>query len=140
GVTFQKRIPGDVLKVTLIVAFKDMESTVALIEKHAKELALVIVEPLLGFGGAIPADGEYLAAIREVTRRHGILLAFDEVITGFRSRMGGIQDEYGVRPDLTVLGKVIAGGYPMAAIGGQVGVVGDLASEEHPQDVGLQHG
>ena len=140
AVPFHNRTPEDVLKLTLILPFNDIESTVSLIERHASELALVIAEPLLGFGGAIPADLEYLAAIREVTRRHGILLAFDEVITGFRSRMGGIQDEYGVRPDLTILGKVIAGGYPMAAIGGRVEVMEQLSSEVHPQDFVFQSG
>jgi glutamate-1-semialdehyde 2,1-aminomutase len=128
------------LQLTIVLPFNDIDSTVALIEKHASELALVIVEPLLGFGGAIPADPEYLAAIRDVTRRKGILLAFDEVITGFRSRMGGIQDEYGVTPDLTILGKVIAGGYPMAAIGGRVEVMERLSSEAHPEDYIFQSG
>ena len=140
AVPFHSRTPPDVVKLAVILPFNNTESTVALIEKHASELALVIVEPLLGFGGAIPADREYLAAIREVTRKHGILLAFDEVITGFRSRMGGVQDEYGVRPDLTVLGKVIAGGYPMAAIGGRVELMDHLSSEKHPQDFVFQSG
>lgn len=140
AVPFHTRTPQDVLALTLILPFNDIEATVALIEKHASELALVIVEPVLGFGGAIPADREYLAAIREVTLRHGILLAFDEVITGFRSRMGGIQDEYDVRPDLTVLGKVIAGGYPMAAFGGRAEVMERLSVEKHPEDFVFQSG
>jgi glutamate-1-semialdehyde 2,1-aminomutase len=140
AVPFHNRTPEDVLKLTVILPFNNIEATVALIEKHASELALVIVEPVLGFGGAIPADREYLAAIREVTRRQGILLAFDEVITGFRSRMGGIQDEYGVRPDLTVLGKVIAGGYPMAAFGGRAEVMEHMSSEKYPEDFVFQSG
>jgi glutamate-1-semialdehyde 2,1-aminomutase len=70
AIPFHNRVPEDVLKLTIVLPFNNIESTVALIEKHANELALVIVEPLLGFGGAIPADPEYLAAIREVTRRH----------------------------------------------------------------------
>lgn len=139
-VPYHTRTPEDVLKLTLILPFNDIEASVALIEKHARELALVMAEPVLGFGGAIPAESEYLAAIREVTRKHGILLAFDEVITGFRSRMGGIQDEYGVRPDLTTLGKVIAGGYPMAAFGGRADVMELLSSETHPEDYVFQSG
>jgi glutamate-1-semialdehyde 2,1-aminomutase len=140
AVAYHTRTPEDVLKLTVILPFNDVDASVALIEKHARELALVIAEPVLGFGGAIPADREYLDAIREVTRKHGILLAFDEVITGFRSRMGGIQDEYGVRPDLTVLGKVIAGGYPMAAFGGRADVMEMLSSEKHPEDYVFQSG
>ncbi|MGD0074992.1 MAG: aspartate aminotransferase family protein [Candidatus Binataceae bacterium] len=140
AVAYHTRTPEDVLKLTLIIPFNDIAASVALIEKHARELALVIAEPVLGFGGAIPADREYLAAIREVTRKHGILLAFDEVITGFRMRMGGIQDQYGVRPDLTVLGKVIAGGYPMAAFGGRTDVMELLSPEAHPEDYVFQSG
>ena len=140
AVPFHTRTPEEVLKLTVILPFNDIEASVALIERHARELALVIAEPVLGFGGAIPADREYLAAIREVTRKHGILLAFDEVITGFRSRMGGIQYEYGVCPDLTVLGKVIAGGYPMAAFGGRADVMEMLSSEKRPEDYIFQSG
>ena len=140
AVPFHNRTPADVLKLTVVLPFNNIDATVALIEKHASDLALVIVEPVLGFAGAIPADREYLAAIRDVTRKHGILLAFDEVITGFRSRMGAIQDEYGIRPDLTVLGKVIAGGYPMAAFGGRADVMDHLSSETHPDDFVFQSG
>jgi glutamate-1-semialdehyde 2,1-aminomutase len=129
-----------VLQLTVILPFNDIEASVALIEKHARELAIVIAEPVLGFGGAIPAEREYLAAIREVTRKHGILLAFDEVITGFRSQMDGIQDDYGLRPDLTALGKVIAGGYPMAAFGGRAEVMELRSSEKHPEDYVFQSG
>ncbi|HTY54283.1 MAG TPA: aspartate aminotransferase family protein [Candidatus Binataceae bacterium] len=140
AIPYHTRTPEDVLKLTLILPFNDIEASVALIEKHARELALVMAEPVLGFGGAIPAEREYLAAIREVTRKHGILLAFDEVITGFRSRMGGIQDDYGVRPDLTTLGKVVAGGYPMAVFGGRSDVMELLSSESHPEDYIFQSG
>lgn len=140
AVAYHTRTPENVLELTVILPFNDIDASVALIEKHARELALVIAEPVLGFGGAIPADREYLAAIREVTRKHGIMLAFDEVITGFRSRMGGIQDQYGVRPDLTVLGKVIAGGYPMAAFGGRADVMELLSSEKHPEEYVFQSG
>ena len=76
------------------------------------------MEPMLGFAGAIPAQQAFIEGIREITAQHGIVLIFDEVITGFRLAMGGGQEYYRVTPDLTVLAKAIGGGMPIAAVGG----------------------
>lgn len=140
SVPYHSRIPQEVLQLTTVLPFNNVEATVRLIEEQASEIAVVIAEPILGFGGAVPADPEYLRALRAVTRKHGILLAFDEVITGFRFRMGGAQHHYDVQPDLTVLGKVIAGGYPLAAFGGRADVMDLLSIESHPDDYIFQSG
>jgi glutamate-1-semialdehyde 2,1-aminomutase len=140
AVPYHSRIPQDVLRLTTVLPFNNIEATVRLIEEQASEIAMALAEPILGFGGAIPADPEYLRALRDVTRKHGILLAFDEVITGFRFRMGGAQHHYDVKPDLTVLGKVIAGGYPLAAFGGRADVMDLLSIESHPDDYVFQSG
>ena len=142
AVPYHSRIPQDVLRLTTVLPFNNIDATVRLIEEQASEIAVVLAEPILGSGGAIPADPEYLRALRDVTRKHGILLAFDEVITGFRFRMGGAQHHYDVNPnpDLTVLGKVIAGGYPLAAFGGRADVMDLLSVETHPDDYVFQSG
>ena len=140
AVPYHSRIPQDVLRLTTVLPFNNIEATVRLIEEQASDIAIVLAEPILGFGGAIPADPEYLRALRDVTRKHDILLAFDEVITGFRFRMGGAQHHYDVQPDLTALGKVIAGGYPLAAFGGRADVMDLLSVESHPDDYVFQSG
>jgi glutamate-1-semialdehyde 2,1-aminomutase len=140
AVPYHSRIPQDVLRLTTVLPFNNIEATVRLIEEQASTIAMVLAEPILGFGGAIPADPEYLHALRDVTRKHGILLAFDEVITGFRFRMGGAQHHYDVQPDLTALGKVIAGGYPLAAFGGRADVMDLLSIESHPDHYVFQSG
>jgi glutamate-1-semialdehyde 2,1-aminomutase len=95
---------------------------VALIEKHAKELAVVAIEPMQGGGGCIPASPEFLAALREATAKHGIVLLFDEVMTS-RLSPGGLQALYNVIPDLTSLGKYIGGGMSFGAFGGRADIM-----------------
>jgi glutamate-1-semialdehyde 2,1-aminomutase len=114
----QDGVVGDVV----VFPFNDAEATEAIIRHHHRDLAGVIVEPIMGSSGMIPARREYLGALREVTARHGILLILDEVIT-LRLAPGGAQSLYGVVPDLTVLGKIIGGGYPVAAFGGRADVM-----------------
>lgn len=103
---------------TLVLPFNDAEAAVRLIEQRGDELAAVFVEPILGSAGMIPAEPGYLEALREVTRRLGIMLVFDEVIS-LRIAPGGAQESYGIIPDLTVLGKLIGGGFPLGAFGGR---------------------
>jgi glutamate-1-semialdehyde 2,1-aminomutase len=103
---------GDVL----IAPFNDLETTAAIIERHHGDLAAVIVEPLQR---AIVPDAAFLQGLREVTRRFGIVLVFDEIVTGFRLAWGGAQERYGVVADLACYGKVIGGGYPVSAIVGK---------------------
>ncbi|WP_067820060.1 aspartate aminotransferase family protein [Actinomadura kijaniata] len=112
----------------LVLPFNDVASTTALLRRHHRDLAAVIVEPILGVGGMLPATGEYLAALRALCTELGIVLIFDEVIT-LRVSPGGAQAAYGVRPDLTVMGKVIGGGLPIGAYGGR----DDLMSQLEPQ-------
>lgn len=102
----------------VVLPFNDAEAAVQLIEQQGEHLAAVIVEPVLGSAGMIPAERSYLEALREVTGRLGILLIFDEVVS-FRVAYGGAQEFYGVSPDLTCLGKLIGGGFPLGAFGGR---------------------
>lgn len=105
--------------------FNDVETTVEAIRQEG-DLAALIVEPVLGAGGAIPADRDFLLALREETERVGALLIFDEVITGFRLGLGGGQEYYGVTPDLVTLGKILGGGLPVGCVAGR-GEVMELA-------------
>lgn len=106
----------------LVIPFDAPERAATLIETAAADLAAVMIEPVQGSAGMIPASAEYLRRLREVTARHGILLVFDEVVS-FRLAWGGAQEHYGVRPDLTVLGKLIGGGFPLGAFGGRADVM-----------------
>lgn len=106
----------------LVAPFNDIDSTARLIEAHDADLAAVILEPVMGAAGIIAATPEYLAFLREATTRVGALLIFDEVVT-FRLGFGGAQGLYGIRPDLTSLGKVIGGGFPIGAFGGSEAVM-----------------
>ncbi len=99
--------------------FNDLEAVAALFEQNPGEIAGVILEPIVGNAGFIPPDAGFLAGLREITREHGALLVFDEVMTGFRIAYGGAQEKFGITPDLTTLGKVIGGGLPVGAYGGR---------------------
>src|SRR5919109_24009 len=106
----------------IILPFNDLEGTTAILTAHQDELAAVLVEPLLGSCGYVPAHPEFLQGLRDLTRRLGILLIFDEVQT-FRLSTGGIQALLGIMPDLTVLGKIIGGGLPVGGVGGRSDVM-----------------
>jgi glutamate-1-semialdehyde 2,1-aminomutase len=114
-------IPQFIADNTAILPWNDIDATVSIIREHADELAAVVLEPMQGFGmGDIPADKEYLEAIREITKEKNILLVYDEVVTGFRlSGMEGAVKYYGVVPDLACYGKPIGGGFPIGAYGGR---------------------
>ncbi len=116
-------IPEALRGQVLVAPFNDAERAVHIIEQHANELAAVIVEPLQRV--LVPVPG-FLAALRDVTRKHGIVLIFDEVVTGFRIAWGGAQERYGVVPDLATYGKAMSGGFPMAAIAGRSDVMAVL--------------
>jgi glutamate-1-semialdehyde 2,1-aminomutase len=104
---------------TTVVPFNDLDAVEDAFRRSRDRIAAVFVEPVIGNAGLIePADG-FLAGLREVTTRHGALLVFDEVMTGFRVALGGAQARYGITPDLTTLGKVIGGGLPVGAYGGR---------------------
>ena len=97
------------------------------IEKFERQIACVIVEPVVGNMGCVPPNLGYLEALREITRRDGALLIFDEVMTGFRLAFGGAQERYGITPDLTTLGKIIGGGLPVGAYGGPAEIMNMVA-------------
>ncbi|HEY7425650.1 MAG TPA: aminotransferase class III-fold pyridoxal phosphate-dependent enzyme [Gemmataceae bacterium] len=109
-------IPAGACHDVLVAPFNNPEATAALIEQHKRELAAVIVEPLQR---ALKPEPGFLERLREATRRHGIVLVFDEIVTGFRLAWGGAQERYGVVPDLACYGKVIGGGYPVSAVVGR---------------------
>jgi glutamate-1-semialdehyde 2,1-aminomutase len=122
-------IPGDIIRNTLSIPFNDPEALADAFRKHGKRLAAVIVEPVpANMGVVLPKPG-YLNLLRDWTDRYGTLLIFDEVITGFRLAPGGAQEYFNIRPDLTLLGKIVGGGFPAAAFGGRRGIMKHLAPE-----------
>ena len=108
----------DSVNNVVVLPFNEVEAAERLIEQQGEHLAAVIAEPIMGSAGMIPVEQGYLEMLREVTERLGILLVFDEVIS-FRVAYGGAQEHYGVSPDLTCLGKLIGGGFPLGAFGGR---------------------
>ncbi|MHA1405954.1 MAG: aspartate aminotransferase family protein [Candidatus Heimdallarchaeaceae archaeon] len=114
----EKGIPKTILKDIYVVPFNDLKAAEKVMKKHHKKIAAFILEPLMGYAGGIAATPEYLKGLRELTKKYGILLIFDEVIS-FRLSTGGIQKLVGVNPDLTALGKTIGGGLPVGAFGGK---------------------
>jgi glutamate-1-semialdehyde 2,1-aminomutase len=108
----------EIVRRTLVTRFNDIDDLEKVMAEHGGRIACFIVEPFLGVGGFLAASKEYLEAARRLTAKNGILLVLDEIISGFRFRPGGIQTLYGVRPDLTTMGKVIGGGHAVAAVVG----------------------
>jgi glutamate-1-semialdehyde 2,1-aminomutase len=131
GATFSipdsRGVPARLAGLTLTVPFNDLEAVSQVFGARGGEIAAVIVEPVAGNMGVVPPAAGFLAGLRELCTRHGALLIFDEVITGFRVAYGGAQARYGVRPDLTCLGKVIGGGLPVGAYGGRRDVMANVA-------------
>jgi glutamate-1-semialdehyde 2,1-aminomutase len=105
------------LEDTIALPFNDLDAAARALARE--DLACLFVEPMMGGAGCIPANREYLAGLRELTARHRTLLVFDEVITGFRLAPGGAQQHYGITPDLTTLGKILGGGFPIGALCGR---------------------
>jgi glutamate-1-semialdehyde 2,1-aminomutase len=112
-------VPRALAELTLSVPFNDVAAVQDAFERHGERIACVIVEPIVGNSGFVPPVDGFHAALREITTRHGALLIFDEVMTGFRVALGGAQERFGITPDLTTLGKVIGGGLPVGAYGGR---------------------
>ena len=127
GVPSSPGVPADTVRHTLTLPYNDLDAVRALCEAQGREIAALIVEPVAANTGLIPPKPGYLAGLREITAKHGILLLFDEVITGFRVAYGGAQALYGVTPDLTTLGKIIGGGFPVGAYGGRAEIMDHLA-------------
>lgn len=124
-------VPPSFAAETLVASFNDLKGVQALFNADPEGIAAVIVEPVCGNMGVIPPAPGFLAGLRELTRKHGALLIFDEVITGFRLSLGGAQALYGIRPDLTCLGKILGGGLPLGAFGGRREIM-DLLAPQGP--------
>jgi glutamate-1-semialdehyde 2,1-aminomutase len=114
-------VPKAVAETTLSIPYNSTSAIDEAFSVHGDAIAAIIVEPVAGNMGVIEPEAGYLQHLRDVTQRHGALLIFDEVITGFRVARGGAQERFGVTPDLTVLGKIIGGGLPVGAYGGKAG-------------------
>ena len=112
-------VPSATVADTLVAPFNDLEAVEKLFNQFPKEIAAIIVEPVAGNMGVVPPCDGFLNGLREITTAHNTLLIFDEVMTGFRVHLGGAQTLYGIKPDLTTLGKVIGGGLPVGAYGGR---------------------
>jgi glutamate-1-semialdehyde 2,1-aminomutase len=124
-------VAAPVAAQTLVATYNDLSSVAALLDLHSGKIAAVIVEPVAANMGVVPPAPVFLAGLRRLTDRAGAVLIFDEVITGFRVAPGGAQELFGVRPDLTVLGKIIGGGLPVGAYGGRAELL-DLVAPAGP--------
>lgn len=120
-------VPAALSELTLTAPFNDMEAVEAIFRAYPGRIAAVILEPVVGNAGFIPPVDGFLSALRRITEADGALLVFDEVMTGFRVAAGGAQERFGIRPDLTTLGKVIGGGLPVGAYGGRADVMEQVA-------------
>jgi glutamate-1-semialdehyde 2,1-aminomutase len=116
-------------KDTLTAAFNDLEGVAQLLEAHAKTVAALIVEPVAGNMGLVLPEPDFLPGLRKLCDAHGVVLIFDEVMTGFRLAPGGVQERLGVLPDLTTLGKIIGGGMPVGAYGGKKEIMSYVAPQ-----------
>ena len=127
GIPATPGVPSDVTVHTIVCPYNDLDATAAAVAQYGEGLACIIVEPVAGNMGVVPPAPGFLAGLRQLCDASGALLVFDEVITGFRIARGGAQERYGVMPDLTILGKIVGGGLPLAAFGGRADVMQDLA-------------
>jgi glutamate-1-semialdehyde 2,1-aminomutase len=127
GIPSTPGVPTGAAGDTVVTAYNDLDAAAAAVERYGEGLAAIIVEPVAGNMGVVPPAPGFLEALRALCDASGALLVFDEVITGFRVARGGVQELYGVRPDLTMLGKIAGGGLPLAAFGGRADVMDQLA-------------
>ena len=129
GVPTSPGIPEDFAKHTITVPFKDIDALKKVIDEVGNDVAAVIMEPVMANAGLIIPEPGFLEKIRELTAEKGIVLIFDEVITGFRLSLGGAQEYFGITPDLSCFGKIIGGGLPVGAFGGKAEIMNYLAPE-----------
>jgi glutamate-1-semialdehyde 2,1-aminomutase len=129
GIAASAGVPDSFAALTLNAPYNNARAVEQIFAARGAEIAAVIVEPVAANMGVVTPESGFLEALHEVTRRHGALLVFDEVITGFRMGWGGAQNVFGIKPDLTVLGKIIGGGMPVAAYGGRADVMKVVAPE-----------
>jgi len=129
GIQASPGVPGGCVQNTLSLPYNDVKTLTEVVSEKGDTTAAIIVEPVAGNMGVVPPRPEFLTALRSLTEKHGIVLIFDEVITGFRVDYGGAQALYGIRPDLTCMGKIIGGGLPAAAYGGKREIMKEISPE-----------
>jgi len=127
GIADTQGVPRAFCDTTIALPFNSVDALERAFQGHGAKIASAIVEPVVGNMGCVPPAPGFLQALREITARHGALLIFDEVMTGFRLARGGAQQLFGIRPDLTTLGKVIGGGLPIGAYGGRADIMSLIA-------------
>jgi glutamate-1-semialdehyde 2,1-aminomutase len=120
-------VPSDLAKLTLTVAYNDLAAVKDMAVREGERIACIIVEPVAGNMGCVPPEPGFLEGLRAVCDQYGIVLIFDEVMTGFRVAYGGAQQRFKIKPDLTCLGKVIGGGLPVGAYGGKLAIMEKIA-------------
>lgn len=140
GLSDSGGVPEDIARNTLTVPFNNAEAVKSTIVANSDEIACLILEPIMGNMGIIPPNDGYLNELREITEQHGVVLIFDEVITGFRVAYGGAQSHYSVIPDMTCLGKIIGGGLPVGAYGGKKEIMSYIAPEGDVYQAGTLSG
>jgi glutamate-1-semialdehyde 2,1-aminomutase len=127
GIPASPGVPSNAAADTIVCPYNDAEAAAALVMRYGEGLAGILVEPVAGNMGVVPPEPGFLETLRALCDASGALLVFDEVITGFRVARGGAQERFGVLPDLTILGKIVGGGLPLAAFGGRADVMERLA-------------
>ena len=127
GVPDSPGVPASYAENTISIPYNDAEVLESVINKEWRNIACVIIEPVAGNMGCVVPRKKYLQTIRTLTKKHGIVLIFDEVMTGFRVAYGGAQEYFGIKPDMTCLGKVIGGGLPVGAYGGKAEIMDNIA-------------
>src|SRR5947199_5249309 len=127
GIPSTPGVPSAVTNDTIVCPYNDVDAVAEAVLHYGEGLAAIIVEPVAGNMGVVPPVDGFLEVLRQLCDASGALLVFDEVITGFRVGRGGAQELYGITPDLTVLGKIVGGGLPLAAFGGRADVLDQLA-------------
>ncbi|MCC7558641.1 MAG: glutamate-1-semialdehyde 2,1-aminomutase [Methanobacteriaceae archaeon] len=133
-------VPEETTKNTILVPFNDEKAVIDVVEHEKNNIAAIIVEPVMGNIGCIPPKQNYLEFLRQITEENGIILIFDEVITGFRLAEGGAQDYYNVTPDLVTLGKILGGGFPMGALAGKKELMEMIAPSGNVYQAGTFNG
>jgi glutamate-1-semialdehyde 2,1-aminomutase len=127
GIADTAGVPASFAATTIALPYNSIAAVEQTFAAHGDKIAAVIVEPVVGNMGCVPPAPGFLEALRELTARHGALLIFDEVMTGFRVALGGAQQRFGIHPDMTTIGKIVGGGLPMAAYGGRADIMKKVA-------------
>jgi glutamate-1-semialdehyde 2,1-aminomutase len=129
GVPSSPGVPGELAAHTITLSYNDIDAVNEVFDSIGNDIACVIVEPIAGNMNMVPPEPGFLEALREACSQHGTVLIFDEVMTGFRVAKGGAQALFGIKPDLTTLGKIVGGGMPAAAFGGRADIMADISPD-----------